>query len=99
MAKAAISEMSSSHASIPASQKGDETLVAENAALLDALTLMWERYEGGVTCHECDEEGNVQEDSSSIGNAVKLTYEEEEQILSLLPKSLTKQAHGNGGTE
>jgi hypothetical protein len=63
----------------PAAQPGRQ-------ALIDALELMWDRYENGDPCHDSDDpiEGNF------IGNAVRLFEDEERQILALIPSSPAK---------
>jgi hypothetical protein len=52
--------------------------------LRKALEMMYERYEDGITCYEADDDGSINDGGSSIGNAVKLSFEEEQQIISLL---------------
>lgn len=55
----------------------------EIAALEEALALMYDKWENGVSCYEADEEGDCSE-GSSLGNAFKLSEKEENSILALL---------------
>lgn len=70
-------------------ERRDELIVERDAkserisSLEDALTLMYEKWEDGITCHEASE-GMVNEDCY-IGNAVRLSGEEEDSIIKLLP--------------
>lgn len=67
------------------------TQLSEQAArvkiLEDALEMLFSRWENGTPCHEfCGEDGEV--GGNSLGNAFKLTAEEESQIIALIPKAL-----------
>jgi len=58
--------------------QGDQ-LAASNELLLQSLLLMYDKYEVGESCYE-----DVETFSGYIGNAVRLSGEEENQILAAL---------------
>ena len=47
--------------------------------LLDALVMMYDRWENGTPCFE-----DVEEHSGPLGNALRLSFEEENQVLSAI---------------
>lgn len=58
---------------------------ASEAKLLEALTLMYSRWEDGITCYEArDGEIEIHQSSYPIGNILKLSGEEEDQILAAI---------------
>lgn len=48
--------------------------------LVDALEVMYDKYENGDPCFE-----NPEELEGAMGNAVKLSFDEENEILALIP--------------
>ncbi len=56
--------------------------------LRDALTKMYDKWENGTPCHEfCEGDDSVENTGISVGNAFKLSTEEEDEILALIPES------------
>lgn len=60
-------------------------LQARNSELVDALCMLYDRYEDGPPCTE-----NGDEYGSPLGNCVQLDAEEEDQILKLIPAERKK---------
>ena len=56
---------------------------AENDRLRAALEMFYDRWENGTPCTEANEDGDCT-DGSPIGNAVKLSFAEEQEILNLI---------------
>jgi len=52
----------------------------------DALVMIYDKWENGNPCYEACDGETFDESGSCIGNAVKLSFEEEEQILAVIPK-------------
>jgi hypothetical protein len=52
--------------------------------LRDALVLIYDKWENGDPCFELSDGGTVDENGSSLGNAFKLSLEEEQEILNLI---------------
>jgi hypothetical protein len=61
----------------------NERLTEQVRVLKETLGNFYDKWENGIPCSEADEEGNC-EDGGSIGNACRLTFEEEQQILNLI---------------
>lgn len=61
-----------------------EKLEAENHRLRSALTNFYDAWEKGTSCYEADGDGVIDEGGSSLGNAVKLSFAEEQEILNLI---------------
>lgn len=59
------------------------TLTAERDALRTALGMMYDKWENGIACQEADEDGDCS-DGTNIGNAFRLTLEEEQTVLNLI---------------
>lgn len=60
-----------------------DALRASHDRLKHCLELLYDKWENGVPCHEANE-GQIDENSSFIGNAVKLSFGEEQEILTLI---------------
>jgi len=56
-------------------------LEAERARLIRALEMIYDKWENGDPCF-----GDVETLSDPLGNAVRLSYEEENEILALIPR-------------
>lgn len=61
----------------------NEALRAQIGRLKAALGDIYDKWENGTPCHETVD-GVIDEDSSSIGNAFKLSFEQECEILNLI---------------
>lgn len=62
----------------------------DEATLL--LALLFDMWEGGIPCYEADPDGHVVEDGYYIGNAFKLSSEEEDRIVAFLgPEPLRRK--------
>ncbi len=55
----------------------------ERNRLKDALTNLYDKWENGTPCQEASEGGELI-DGTNLGNAVKLTFAEEQEILNLI---------------
>jgi hypothetical protein len=62
---------------------GIAALERERDRLREALSMLYDKWENGVPCHEAID-GQIDDDSTPIGNAVKLSFEEEQAILNLI---------------
>ena len=62
-----------------------EALAKEVAALKDALALIYDRYEEGMGCYEDPEES-----AGYVGNAVRLSEDEENKIIALIPSDAAR---------
>jgi hypothetical protein len=51
--------------------------------LREALTMMYDKWENGISCREADESGDCS-DGPSIGNAFNLSLAEEQTVLNLI---------------
>ena len=49
-----------------------------------SLGLIYDRWENGTPCSEAGEDGQIEEGASSLGNAIKLSFAEEQEILNLI---------------
>ena len=59
-------------------------LRAERDRLKASLGLIYDRWENGTPCSEAGEDGQIEEGASSLGNAIKLSFAEEQEILNLI---------------
>ncbi len=59
-----------------------EDVQAREKMLVEALELIYDRWENGINVLECDSDGYAS--GGNIGKAVDLSEEEEKQILSIL---------------
>lgn len=75
----------------------DEALARE-AKLRELLALMYDKWENGIPCREASDDGVIDEGSSGIGNAFRLSFEEENAIVSEL-KDVPRAALAETGEE
>jgi hypothetical protein len=54
-----------------------------NGRLMDALKMMYDKWENGTPCHEAVD-SVIDEDSTSIGNCFNLSFAEEQTVLNLI---------------
>ena len=59
-------------------------LRAERDRLKASLELVYDRWENGTPCFEAGEDGQIEEGERSLGNAIKLSFAEEQEILNLI---------------
>ncbi len=59
-------------------------LRAERDRLKASLGLIYDRRENGTPCFEAGEDGQIEEGERSLGNAIKLSFAEEQEILNLI---------------
>ena len=59
-------------------------LRAERDRLKASLELVYDRWDNGTPCFEAGEDGQIEEGERSLGNAIKLSFAEEQEILNLI---------------
>ena len=76
--------LTSKNQTVAEQERRIEDLEAENARLREALEMIYDKWEDGVSCYE-----DPEEHTAFVGNAIQLSDEEEKQILALIPKQRT----------
>jgi hypothetical protein len=78
--------------------EGAKRMRKQVARLEKSLGNFYDKWENGIPCSEANEEGNC-EDGASIGNACKLSPEEENEILGLIPSRVSAPSQEPEKTE